>query len=348
LSGIRTVAICCPQVPLLHGGAELLAEGLCEAMRERGYEAVTVYVPFRWYPHPVLLNHCLAWRLLDLSESNGRPIDLVVGTKFPSYLVRHERKVTWLVHQFRQVYDLMGTELSEFTRSPEDLAVRETIRRMDDTTLGESRRIFAISQNVANRLSVFNGLEATPLYPPPRGHEQFHSGEFGNYVLSVGRLDAQKRLDRLVAALPFTDPALRCVIVGTGAAEASLRAQAEQAGVSDRVTILDSVPFEEMVRLYSECLAVYFAPFQEDYGFVTVEGFLSHKPVVTTPDSGGPLEFVEDGVTGLVVDPQPEKLGDCLDQLHRDRERTRALGEAGYERVKGIGWDTVIDALVNA
>jgi glycosyltransferase involved in cell wall biosynthesis len=342
------VAVCCPQVPLLHGGAERLADGLCEAMRKRGYEAVTIYLPFRWYPTPVLMTHCLMWRLLDLSESNGRPIDLVVGTKFPSYLVRHERKVTWLVHQFRQVYDLMGTELSEFTRSPEDLAVRETIRRMDETTLAESRRIFAISQNVAKRLSVFNGLEAAALYPPPQGHERFRAGEFGSYVLSVGRLDRQKRLDRLVAALPFTDPSLHCVIVGEGPEEASLRAQAERAGVSDRLTILRAVPFDEMVRLYSECLAVFFAPFQEDYGFVTVEGFLSHKPVVTTPDSGGPLEFVEDGVTGLVVDPQPEKLGDGLDQLHRDRERARALGEAGYERVKEIGWDAVIDALVTA
>ena len=323
-------------------------ESLHRELKRRGHEVDLVTVPFAWHSRLQLLKSALAWRLLDLKTMTGESIDLVIATRFPSYLIRHPNKVVWLIHQFRQVYDLMGTELSEFTRSPEDLAVRETIRRMDETTLAESRRIFAISQNVAKRLSVFNGLEAAALYPPPQGHERFRAGEFGSYVLSVGRLDRQKRLDRLVAALPFTDPSLHCVIVGEGPEEASLRAQAERAGVSDRLTILRAVPFDEMVRLYSECLAVFFAPFQEDYGFVTVEGFLSHKPVVTTPDSGGPLEFVEDGVTGLVVDPQPEKLGDGLDQLHRDRERARALGEAGYERVKEIGWDAVIDALVTA
>ena len=55
--------------------------------------------------------------MLDLEEADGRPIDLVVGTKFPSYLVRHPNKRVWLVHQFRQAYDLDRTELGQFGES---------------------------------------------------------------------------------------------------------------------------------------------------------------------------------------------------------------------------------------
>ena len=100
---IRTVAVCHPQIPFCDGGAERLAHGLVEALRGRGLAAELVTVPFQWSPRDRIVRSALAWRLLDLSHSNGRPIDLVIATKFPSYAVRHERKLTWLVHQFRQV-----------------------------------------------------------------------------------------------------------------------------------------------------------------------------------------------------------------------------------------------------
>jgi glycosyltransferase involved in cell wall biosynthesis len=91
---------------------------------------------------------------------------------------------------------------------------------------------------------------------------------------------------------------------------------------------------------------VYFAPFQEDFGYVTLEAFLSKKPVVTAPDSGGPTEFVEDGETGCVVELDAEKLAERLRELDANRERSAAMGEAGFERIRDIHWDHVIDKLV--
>jgi glycosyltransferase involved in cell wall biosynthesis len=51
----------------------------------------------------------------------------------------------------------------------------------------------------------------------------------------------------------------------------------------------------QLIDLYAGALAVVFPPFDEDYGYVTLEAFLARKPVITTTDAGGPLEFVEDG-----------------------------------------------------
>ncbi|HZG69236.1 MAG TPA: glycosyltransferase family 1 protein, partial [Herpetosiphonaceae bacterium] len=96
------VLVCTAQVPFARGGAETLVEGLRDALRERGHECEIVTLPFSWTPRPNIMRGALAWRLLDLAVVDGRPVDLVIATKFPSYAVRHPRKVVWLVHQHRQ------------------------------------------------------------------------------------------------------------------------------------------------------------------------------------------------------------------------------------------------------
>ena len=104
-----------------------------------------------------MLDQAFLWRLLDLTEADGRPIDLVIATKFPSYGVRHPNKVVWLLHQFRQAYDYDRTELGQFSESPEDRATRQAVERFDRVALGEARRIFTISGNVADRLEALLG-----------------------------------------------------------------------------------------------------------------------------------------------------------------------------------------------
>ena len=120
-------------------------------------------------------------------------------------------------------------------------------------------------------------------------------------------------------------------------------------GVEDRVQLLGFVSAEELVDLYAGCRAAYYAPLNEDYGYVTVEAFLSRKPVVTTKDAGGPLEFVEDDVSGVVAPPEAAALAQAIDRLWALPEsRLRDMGEAGFARVRDISWDHVIDRLTEA
>ncbi|MEO5953983.1 MAG: glycosyltransferase family 1 protein, partial [Chloroflexia bacterium] len=205
------IAICTAQVPFIYGGNEVLVDGLRDALKERGHKVAIIALPYKWYPRSQIVSSALAWRLIDITEADGQKIDLAICTKWPSYVVKHPNKVTWLVHQFRQVYDMFGTPMSDFTGSPADVRVRRTIIDMDTKAISESKRIFTISRNVASRLKRFNGLDATPLYPPLRSGLSLSSGPYGDYILSVNRLDDAKRIDLLLAGLAHA-PGAKAVI----------------------------------------------------------------------------------------------------------------------------------------
>jgi glycosyltransferase involved in cell wall biosynthesis len=342
----RTIVVCEAQVPFVEGGAEALTRSLVRELRARGHLAELVSLPFKWYPKDEILTHAAAWRLLDLTESNHRPIDRLIATKFPSYFARHPNKVVWLVHQYRAAYDLFGTPFTDLTESEPDVGLRARLFDLDHRMLAESRRLYSIAGNVSARLDRFNGLHAETLYPPPRLADQLHGGPFGDYVLSVGRLEGNKRVDLLVAAMRSVRSPIRLVVVGEGMQRANLERAVADAGVEDRVEFLGWVDDRLLVDLYAGALAIAYPPYDEDYGYVTVEAFLARKPVITTSDAGGPLEFVDDDVTGLVCDPSPDALADAVNRLALDRRKAADLGAAGAERVATLSWDHVIERLL--
>ena len=344
--GIQRIVVCEAHVPFVRGGAEYLVRTLVSQLRRHGFAAELVSIPFKWYPKREILAHAAAWRLIDLSESNGVPIDLVIASKFPTYFVRHPNKVTWLVHQYRAAYELCGTPFSDFDHTDEDVGTRDSIIKADTQMLGECARVYTISRTISDRLAKYNGLEHEPLYPPPPFAERLTGGAYGDYVLFVGRMESIKRPDLLVRAMQHVDRPLRLVLVGEGTHRTSTEELAESLNLSDRVTFAGAVDESVLAGLYKEALAVAFAPFHEDYGYVTLEAFLSHKPVVTTVDAGGPLEFVEHETNGLVCEPVPEALAAAINRLGADRQLVTRLGDAGYERARQVTWDGVIEKLV--
>jgi len=343
---VRNVLVCETQVPFVRGGAEILVRELLGQLRARGYAAELVSLPFKWYPKEEILAHAAAWRLLDLSESNGEPVDRVIATKFPSYFVRHPNKATWLVHQHRAAYDLCGTQYSDFEYTELDIGLRQRLSELDRQMLAESRRLYTIGRVTSDRLKKFNGIHAEPLYHPPRLADRLRPGPYGDYLLSVGRIESIKRVDLAVHALARLDSRLRLVVVGEGTQRANLEREAERAGIGDRVTFLGTVDDERLIELYAGALAVVFAPYDEDYGYVTLEAFLARKPVVTARDSGGTLEFVEHGVNGLVSEPAAEAIADAVARLAADRSLASSLGDAGFARATTITWDGVVEKLI--
>jgi glycosyltransferase involved in cell wall biosynthesis len=165
-------------------------------------------------------------------------------------------------------------------------------------------------------------------------------------VLSVGRLEGNKRVDLIVRALAHVKAGVRLLVAGEGPLRQSLEATAAQAGVADRITWTGGIDAHALVDLYAGALGVVFPPFDEDYGYITLEAFLSRKPVVTTTDAGGPLEFVDDGVTGIVAEPSPESIGAAIARLADDRRRAQSLGDNGYDRARAITWDGVVERLM--
>ena len=284
--------------------------------------------------------------MLDLSSSNGRPIDLLIATRFPTWFARHPRKVAWVVHQHRPAYELFGTEYSDFTGSDNDGRLRRQILDLDSRMLGECGRIVTNAKHTADRLKRFNGIAARPLYHPPPIADRLREGAYGDYVLVVARLEPLKRVELVIRAMAHVPAPLRLIVVGEGSRRAALEREAAQSGAGDRIEFKGAVWGDAVADLYADALAVVYAPFDEDYGYVTLEAFLASKPVITATDSGGPLEFVVDGANGFVGAPDARAIAAAINRLVADRSLAERLGRAGRSVAQTIGWDGVIETLV--
>lgn len=155
--------------------------------------------------------------------------------------------------------------------------------------LSECGRRYTISANTAARLRQFNDVEAEPLYHPPPLADTLRHESYGAYLLSLGRLEPIKRVELAIEAMRHADEPLRLLIAGAGSHGESLRRTASAAGVTHRVEFLGRVSDQALVDLYVNALAVVYPPYDEDYGYVTLEAFLARKPVVSATDAGGPL-----------------------------------------------------------
>jgi glycosyltransferase involved in cell wall biosynthesis len=178
---------------------------------------------------------------------------------------------------------------------------------------------------------------------------RYRTDTYGDYLFSAGRLDRLKRFDLAIDALARCGPKVRLKIAGVGPVEHELRRQIARLGLEGRVELLGFVSVEELIALYAGCRAVLYAPLNEDYGYVTIEAFLSRKPVITTADAGGPLEFVTPGNTGWVAPAEAGALAETIEQVwDRGTAQLRAMGEEGLAVASGITWERVVDQLVGA
>ena len=337
------IAVCRPQVPFVYGGAEVMADTLAEELRARGHEAEIVTVPYKWYPGTRVLDQAFLWRLLDLEEADGRPIDRVIATKWPSYCVRHPNKVAWVTHQFRQAYDYdRSPEFGQFSESPEDRATRLAVERLDRVALGEARRC-SRSRRTSSIASSGTPTSTRRTCRRRRRSSPYRTAEPEPFVLSVNRLDRAKRIDLLIEAAKL-DSSLRIVITGDGPDRERLEQLASP--LNGQVEFTGRVDDERLADLYARCLAVFYAPVDEDYGMVPFEAFLSEKPVVTTTDAGGPLEIVHDRETGVVVAPEPREVAEACAYLGGHVDEAKAWGRAGKTVAERVTWDACIDALL--
>jgi glycosyltransferase involved in cell wall biosynthesis len=347
------ILVCHPQPPFMSGGAETHANGLVRALRAEGHEAEMATIPFRWAPPIELVHQMAMWRSLDLAEANGIDVDLVVAMKFPAYLVRHPRKIVWLIHQQRTAYELWDhPEFGDLSRSPDGPAIRDLVINSDRLALGEAERIFTNSETVRGRLERSLGIPGEVLYhrsdlterllrePPGSGR--------GGHVLFPSRFDPLKRQGLAVEAMRHARSDARLILVGTGVELPNIRTRIDEAGLGDRVEIRVGISDDELVGLYRDALGVYFGPFDEDYGYVTIEGMAAGRPVVVTSDAGGPLEFARNDETGIVVEPDPEAIASAFDALAADRERADGLGSAGriFVEEKMPDWPSIVRRLL--
>lgn len=342
------VAVANVQAPFIRGGAEVLADSLVEQFRVRGVDAHLIRIPFAWNPPERIIDHVLATRLLRLGN-----IDRLIPLKFPAYSLQHENKVVWLLHQFRQAYDLWGTPFQGIPDTPEGAYIRQLIHAADALYLSEAKRIYTNSATTQQRLMQFNGMSAEVLYPPLQRPEIFYCESPSDYLFYPSRISPAKRQTLVVEAMAHVKRPIRLVLAGPPDTPADLdemQALIARLDLADRVELHPYwISEERKADLYARSVGVVYTPLDEDsYGYVTLESFEARKPVITCDDSGGTLQVVVDEETGYVVAPDARALGDAINTLAGDIQKARGLGENGLALVRelGISWDRVIEELL--
>jgi glycosyltransferase involved in cell wall biosynthesis len=344
------IAVVNAHVPFVHGGAENFATGLVSTLQKCGHEVDLIRIPFQVHPQS-LLDNLLVSRMLDLQTCALGDVDLVVALKFPAYLVRHPCKIIWMIHQHRAVYDLWHNPLGGYAARSDGSLIRAAIQSADAQAFQEARSIYAISKTVSRRLAVFNQVRAAPILTPPEDADLFRAGNAEDYFYLPSRMTHIKRQDLIIRALATTRNPVRLVLAGPksdmGYLE-ELKALVDALGLQHRARILGAISGKEKRDLYARCIGVVFCPIDEDYGYVTLEGMLSSKPVITTHDAGEPIEFVRHGETGLIVQPDPASIAAALDELWENRDKASAMGRAGRDffASRDITWNNAVRMLL--
>jgi glycosyltransferase involved in cell wall biosynthesis len=343
------IAICTTTVPFIEGGAKNFVEWLRDEINSiENTEAEIFYLPQVENPK-TLLSQMQAFGELDFSFA-----DLVICVRPQAHAVSHPRKIVWLIHQIRALYDLWGSDLVRSDMSRQGMETRRKIIELDTTLLMSSKKVFTNSKTVSARLQRFNNVESTVLYPPlPKSFINLNSGSDGSIVY-VSRIERHKRQDLLIRALPYTKSQVKVQILGaTNDTDylAELESLVAKYGLENRVFLPGRwISDEEKTLRLGHCLAVAYFPIDEDsYGYPTLEACLSKKPILTSTDSGGVLELVKHKWNGLVADPTPREIAKSMDLLFNNPELAITLGDHAQKTPENLGitWEKVKKELLS-
>ena len=336
--------------PFIRGGAEELADHLvANLQRTKGVSAELLRIPFAWEPYDRVIEEMMLCRMMELYW-----VDRVIALKFPAYLMPHSHKTLWLLHQYRQAYDLFDRGRSHIPCTRRGKAIRDLVKNADDTCFRAVQRIFVNSSTTQDRLQRYNGFSSTILRPPLNDPEIFANISTGDYIFAGGRVNAGKRQHLLIEAMKLCRSGVRLIIGGppdTPADAARLQKAAADAGLDSRVQLdLGFLDRGKLAAYVNNALACAYLPIDEDsVGYVTMEAFHAEKPVITVSDAGGVLEIVNDGSTGFVAEPTPHALAEAMDRLFLERERAWKLGRAGRDLWDGknITWPNTVERLLS-
>lgn len=344
------VAVVNSMAPFLWGGAEELASHFVRNLRELGHDAALYRVPFAWDPYSGIPREMVRCKALRLST-----FDRVISMKFPVYLMDAENHSTWLIHQYRQAYDLWDSPYCNIPHTPEGEAIRQLIIDHDNAALRTRYRLFTISNEISSRLEFYNGVRAPALRAPLNDPELFTGGPYEGYILAPGRINDAKRQKMLVQAMRFLGPRCRLIVAGPPEREEdgiALRELVARYKLEGRVKLdLRFLSRKELADYVNNSRAVAYLPYQEDsYGYVTMEAFEAAKPVITSSDAGELLEIVSHRRTGLVCPPEPQLLAEAMSSYLDNESLARDHGQTAREvwRATGINWRENIDRLLGA
>jgi glycosyltransferase involved in cell wall biosynthesis len=332
--------------PFIWGGAEELAQNLCDNLIVAGHESEVLRIPFQWEPSDTIVSQMLMVRSFELCN-----VDRVIALKFPAYLIRHPQKTIWLLHQYRQAYDLYDTGHTNLPMGDSGQRLKTLIRNADNESFEESLKIFTNSNITKQRLKKYNGFDGEVLLPPVNNPTLFCGGASKGYIFAGGRINNMKRQYLLVEALAKTNKNVKLIVAGppdTPNDAQTLENLVEKFGLRDRIKLdLRFLPRQTYAQYINHSMAVAYLPFDEDsLGYVAMEAATASKPIITTTDSGGILDLVKHQQTGWIAEPSVQSLAQTMSLVQPSiaisyGEETRKLWQS-----LGVNWQTIIKKLL--
>ena len=369
-------------VPFGIGGMEYLLWGMQQHMNEdTAHKSELIKLPTKETNFWELVNSYKQFYDLDLSH-----FDMVITTKYPAWMVQHPNHICYMAHRLRGLYDtyhfmnlpgepnrnhpLINSVLDyidkkdstiegmfnlleqcyekrdsipkEHVSFPSPFA-RKVIHFLDNKALSNTRQFYAISKTVKGRKEYFpENVEIEVIYPPSALPQLKNQG-YGDYIFTISRLDGAKRIALMIEAMKHVKGDIKLKIAGTGPEEQALK---ELAKGDPRIEFLGFVNDNDAIEYYAKAKGVIYIPYEEDYGLVTIEAMMSHKPVITCYDSGGTTEFVEQGRTGFISQSEPTAIAKSIESLnHMDESELIQMGENCFNKVKNITWENVVTGL---
>ena len=341
------VLVATSDVPFVEGGHLVIARELTRAINEFGYNAELILTPQNRFSK--VFNAYIATRLIDVEEDGvGEKIDKLITFKYPSYALKHPNHTVWINHRMREYYDLWEqfyTKLGKRAKIKEKVK-RFLIHKIDNHFLKKGKRVYSQSENIKKRLEKWGKIKSSVLYPPPPKRD-YRVGNYTNTIFTVSRLVKHKRVELIINALSKVERKdINLKIAGDGSELENLKKLVNNLNLEKRVEFLGRVSEEELVKNYAECGAVFYSPYNEDYGFVTVEAFVSGKAVITTNDSGGVYELVSKSGAGIYSENNPDSLAKKIDEIFSDKNTLISLGEKGKKWVSNLSWEKTVETLI--
>ncbi len=312
-------------------------------------------------------------------ELDTSGVDLMISTQPPSFAVEHPRHLSVFSHHARIYYDLAEVHVAAGFADPEiHEHISQAVRRLDQPRFEAVSCFLAASEEVKDRLERFNGLTGNVLVyhagvafrdDLPEDAERETPGE---YAICVGRHEFPKRGELFIQALKYLAP-YRGVLVGGGSRLPWLRSLDTRLSISDvdldaltpedlwlntgatsslefslfgsNVEFVEDAPGDELHGLYAGALCAVAPAYLEDYGLTAVEAMTYGLPLIVCDDGGGLKWFVEDGVTGFVVEPTGRAIADAITRLRNDPALAAEMGRVARERARDFTWESAMEEI---
>ncbi len=287
----------------------------------------TLWALFHFIEGIVLWNHCrrLGIRHLHAHFANvGADVCRVVARFGRASDGPDQWSWSFTMHGSTEFYDVQAFDLDGKADDADGIVCISDFARTQIIMLGEA--------GIEDRVSIVHcGVDLGEYVPAPPTTDP-HPLQ----VLFLGRLVIDKGPTVLVEAIGLLAEAgvdLHLTIAGDGPIRADIERLVVRLGLTDRVTMLGSVPPNETRDLYRDADVFCLPSFAEGLPVVLMEAMACSVPVVTTYITGIP-ELVTDGVDGFMVTPgRPDQIADALRKL-ADSERRAEMGALGRQKVE--------------